>query len=242
MVQPEPAHVTARPTTQTMTSTVQPEPAHVTARPTTQTMTSTVQPEPAHVTARPTTQTITSTVQPEPAHVTAWSTTHTITSMVQPEPAHVTARSTLLKMLKTVKAPTKALNVPDTDDDLFDEAGTTGFFAWAVLTTIALILLIVKKLVLQRCDLKCCTQPLPSPPQPQTIEPFEDRIPMNPIMHTPPSQASTPDTPSTVMSTPDTPSTVMSTPDTPSTVTSSAPLVSQHEPVSANTRSKKKLF
>jgi hypothetical protein len=58
---------------------------------------------------------------------------------------------------------------------------------------------------------------------------------MNPItgMHTPPLQVSTPDTPSAEWS----------TPDTPSTGTSSAPLVSsEHEPVSANTRSKKKLF
>lgn len=82
-----------------------------------------------------------------------------------------------------------------------------------------MILLIVKKLVLQRCDLRCCTQPLPSSTQPQTRETLENRIPMNPIMHTSPSQASTP--------------------DTPSTVTSSAPMVSpDHEPVSANTRSK----
>lgn len=121
-----------------------------------------------------------------------------------------------------------------------------GFFSWALATSIAILLVIIKRLLFPkwRCH-RCCMKPA----QPQTTESLPlGQVPLNPaympeamnLLHTPPSLASTP---STVTSSvpalsPQHPLTLASTP---ATVTSSAPLLSpqrDNDRVSDNTRSK----
>lgn len=102
-----------------------------------------------------------------------------------------------------------------------------GFFTWALLTTLVILLVVIKRLVLAQLQCKCvrCNRlhqdsVPPDQHQSQQLEPIQGCLanPSFAILNTPPSLATTP--------------------STPSTVTSERPLVSLPEPVAARTRAK----
>ncbi|XP_056002408.1 uncharacterized protein LOC130049183 [Ostrea edulis] len=115
-------------------------------------------------------------------------------------------------------------STPTSGDSSFDQPEVSGFFAWATVTTVALIVVILKRLLSQNyCKCHCTAHPEPnqqSNQQPNQQQPFEN-IPLV-TLHTPPSAASTPSSLS------------FSTPD------SAKPLVPEKKfsPVSSHTRSK----
>lgn len=108
-----------------------------------------------------------------------------------------------------------------------------GMLAWGVVTTILIILILIKRWLLAKCKCQCPQCLTPAPTMNQSTPPASQ--PENIQMHTPPSLATTPST-----CTATTPSTCTTTPQTPSTVTSTKPLLSleKEDAVAHNTRSK----
>lgn len=97
--------------------------------------------------------------------------------------------------------------------------------AWGVVTTILIILILIKRWLLAKCKCQCPQCLTPAPTMNQSTPPASQLE--NIQMHTPPSLATTP-------------STCTTTPQTPSTVTSTKPLLSleKEDAVAHNTRSK----
>lgn len=100
-----------------------------------------------------------------------------------------------------------------------------GMLAWGVVTTILIILILIKRWLLAKCKCQCPQCLTPAPTMNQSTPPASQLE--NIQMHTPPSLATTP-------------STCTTTPQTPSTVTSTKPLLSleKEDAVAHNTRSK----
>lgn len=82
-----------------------------------------------------------------------------------------------------------------------------GFFTWSLLTTLVILLVVIKRLVLAQLQCKCvrCNRlhqdsVSPDQHQSQQLEPIQGclAIPSFAILNTPPSLATTPSTPSTV--------------------------------------------
>lgn len=86
-----------------------------------------------------------------------------------------------------------------------------GMLAWGVVTTILIILILIKRWLLAKCKCQCPQCLMPAPTMNQSTPPASQLE--NIQMHTPPSLATTP-------------STCTITPQTLSTVTSTKPLLS----------------
>ncbi|XP_078330603.1 uncharacterized protein LOC144624599 [Crassostrea virginica] len=170
----------------------------------------------------------------------------------QTRPVKVTSTRTPAKLHSGISS---TILVPRKVEKILNESEVSGVLAWAAVTTIAIILLVVKKLLRSGCKCTCVRRRRYRNPSDvenptsdsQTLPPAQrhsgsfETIAIH--LHTPPSQATTPS--SSSPSTPDTivralqllPAAEFNTlVDTPSSV---APLIT-HEPVAANTRAKVK--
>nr|XP_022294503.1 uncharacterized protein LOC111104709 isoform X2 [Crassostrea virginica]XP_022294504.1 uncharacterized protein LOC111104709 isoform X2 [Crassostrea virginica] len=132
---------------------------------------------------------------------------------------------------------------PESEElETFDQPEVSGFFAWAAATTVALIIIILKRLLCQNCKClrRCMHDYDPQPDQQRpTQQPVQsDNIPLN-MLHTPPSTSASnfstpPFTDASNFSTP--PSTDASDFSTPTSV---KPLIPEKtSPVGTRTRSK----
>lgn len=122
-----------------------------------------------------------------------------------------------------------------------------GMLAWAVATTIILILILIKRWLLAKlAKFQCCSKCVPPAPSTSDTPSVHYAPPSTPVSRPPDAHLNPTFTPQTagldiiLTHTPPslatTPSTITPTP--PSTVRSTKPLISPEEPVSSRTRSK----
>ena len=102
-----------------------------------------------------------------------------------------------------------------------------GMLAWAIITTIIIILMLIKQWLLSKLKSKCrcirCLTPTPEDTPAVATPHIPQTVGAELMLHTPPSLATTPST----------------TTSTPSTVRSNKPLVTPEGAIASRTRSKK---
>ncbi|XP_061170460.1 uncharacterized protein LOC133179790 isoform X2 [Saccostrea echinata] len=109
-----------------------------------------------------------------------------LTSTSQPKQQQQQGNQGDLSVVTTSPTVTRGVRTGDDDDDVFGDSETKGFFAWATVTTIAIIVIVVKRLLLDKIRCRCRGHVLPpQPPQIPAPQDFPNAMRMN-MLNTPP--------------------------------------------------------
>ncbi|XP_061170459.1 uncharacterized protein LOC133179790 isoform X1 [Saccostrea echinata] len=110
-----------------------------------------------------------------------------LTSTSQPKQQQQQGNQGDLSVVTTTSPTvTRGVRTGDDDDDVFGDSETKGFFAWATVTTIAIIVIVVKRLLLDKIRCRCRGHVLPpQPPQIPAPQDFPNAMRMN-MLNTPP--------------------------------------------------------